>query len=467
MKINVIKNYNNLSNVPANNSSPSKKLGQKNISVNLSDSPIAYYNKMRISFMGLESKKNISKHDEDHYVGCILGGAIGDAFGAKIEAWSYESIRKTFGDNGLRSLLTKNGVAKITDDTQMTLFTMFALIKNKLYNKGKIDFDSCLKELKSAYNDWNLTQNKNYYSGDKNSILLQDDRLFAKRAPGITCLKATSSDNFGTIENPMNDSKANGALMRSAPFGLILAEEPDKAYDLAMNAAALTHGNPIAYISAGALAYLIANLINGNNLEEAVSLTVNKLKSCGQEGEQISGKIEEAVKLSKENLQDNEAIKQLGLGFLADEALAISIYSALKYQTNFKSAIISSVNHDGDSDTTGSITGNILGVYLGENSLGAAKNKIEIQDIIKEMSLDLYKPITEITNPEKKYGCSINLTTIEERREGDNFAPTESKKTFTSAELARLASLPLVEAVEYRQKLIKKHLGLISDSSDN
>ena len=54
---------------------------------------------------------------------CLFGGAMGDALGAEIEFWSLGRIRALFPD-GLKELPPHDGRAgRITDDTQMTLFT--------------------------------------------------------------------------------------------------------------------------------------------------------------------------------------------------------------------------------------------------------------------------------------------------------------------------------------------------------
>ena len=50
---------------------------------------------------------------------------------------------------------------------------------------------------------------------------------------------------------------------------------------------------------------------------------------------------------------------------MAEEALAIAVYCALRYENDFSAGIIASVNHDGDSDSTGAIAGNILGALCG------------------------------------------------------------------------------------------------------
>ena len=72
-----------------------------------------------------------------------------------------------------------------------------------------------------------------------------------------------------------------------------------------------------------------------------------------------------AIDLSKEDLGDVVAIKQLGEGWVAEEAFAIALYSCLKYQNSIKDALVCAINHDGDSDSTGAIAGNIIGAALG------------------------------------------------------------------------------------------------------
>ena len=52
--------------------------------------------------------------------------------------------------------------------------------------------------------------------------------------------------------------------------------------------------------------------------------------------------------------------------------------------------MIAAVNHGGDSDSTGAVTGNILGALLGYRAIGEKwKEKLELADIICEMAVDL------------------------------------------------------------------------------
>ena len=101
--------------------------------------------------------------------------------------------------------------------------------------------------------------------------------------------------------------------------------------------------------------------------------------------------IKKAIALSAENLNDLDAIRRLGEGWVAEETLAIAVYCALKYSDNFEKGIIASVNHDGDSDSTGAVTGNILGAALGFDAIPQKYlDKLELKDVILEIAEDLH-----------------------------------------------------------------------------
>ena len=89
---------------------------------------------------------------------------------------------------------------------------------------------------------------------------------------------------------------------------------------------------------------------------------------------------------------DLDAIHELGEGWVGDEALAIAVYCAVRYKDDFDKAIIASVNHNGDSDSTGAIAGNILGAKLGRAGIPEKYVKdLELKDVILEVADDLYQ----------------------------------------------------------------------------
>jgi len=154
--------------------------------------------------------------------------------------------------------------------------------------------------------------------------------------------------------------------MRTAPAGL--AFMPGDAFRMGAEFAALTHGHPSGYLSAGFLSEMIAQVISGKHLSQAISLGESEL--VRHEGyEETLGKIRLAKKLAGGNKSVDDAILEIGEGWVGEEALGISLYCALKFSHDWKSAVLASVNHSGDSDSTGSITGAILGAHLGVDSI--------------------------------------------------------------------------------------------------
>ena len=126
-------------------------------------------------------------------------------------------------------------------------------------------------------------------------------------------------------------------------------------------------------------------------------------------GTRLENVIQKALMLAKTDMPDVEAIERIGGGWTGHEALAIAIYSAVKHCNSFEDAIISSVNHSGDSDSTGAICGNIIGLLLGRNAIPEHYTKdLELLEIIEEMASDLVT------------GCIINeydpAVTPEEKR---------------------------------------------------
>jgi ADP-ribosylglycohydrolase len=69
-----------------------------------------------------QGEKEIMRTQE-HFTGCLLGGAVGDALGDPVEFHSIDLIRKKYGSAGIADYDVAYGRrGAITDDTQMTLF---------------------------------------------------------------------------------------------------------------------------------------------------------------------------------------------------------------------------------------------------------------------------------------------------------------------------------------------------------
>ncbi|MBB3321753.1 ADP-ribosylglycohydrolase family protein [Atlantibacter sp. RC6] len=297
----------------------------------------------------------------DRVLGCLLGGAVGDAFGYAVEFDSLEKIRQHFGNEGLTKPILQQGKLVVSDDTQMTLFTLEGILRST-DEQGAINQSRALEEIRHAYLDWYDTQQSE--PGSHFGWLASRAAMRARRAPGNTCLSALKAGGAGSIENPINDSKGCGGVMRTAPIGFL---QNIDLFDLAARAAALTHGHVDGWASSGVLPRIVARLIEG----EEKHLAVRNSYSDGSEWGHVYGKAANighyllAQKLARKmRFNPHEAIRQLGQGWVGDEALAIGMYAFLSGQS-FRDTLIRATNHDGDSDSTASIAGQLWGAKYG------------------------------------------------------------------------------------------------------
>ena len=94
--------------------------------------------------------------------------------------------------------------------------------------------------------------------------------------------------------------------------------------------------------------------------------------------------------LARDAAEDDAALRALGEGWVAEETLAVALYCALRYEDDFDRALIAAVNHSGDSDSTGAVTGNLVGARLGLAGIPAKyRERLELREVILELAEDL------------------------------------------------------------------------------
>ncbi|ENW4943684.1 ADP-ribosylglycohydrolase family protein [Salmonella enterica] len=322
------------------------------------------------------------------FKGCLLGGAIGDALGAPVEFNSLADIKKRLGEEGVTKFMPAYGArGSITDDTQMSLFTAEALIR-AYFAEGRTGKTQYLRANGDGLLRWEKTQLENK-PHPKYTGLLAESRLYSRRAPGVTCMSAiramTSPTQFAN-----NNSKGCGTVMRMAPVGLFAAATGAiDAYSMGIDFSHQTHGHRTGYIAGGAFAYMIERLVNGEDLWGAVLATKTHIKdTLGHDETYLA--LSQAVEVAFGNDKPEDAIKKLGEGWVAEEALAISVYCALRAK-DFRHGVLMAVNHDGDTDSTGSMTGNILGAINGIESVPQEWiDGVELRDVIEQVAADLW-----------------------------------------------------------------------------
>lgn len=300
----------------------------------------------------------------DRALGCLFGGAVGDALGYGVEFDKLTRIRERFGPDGIQEpVLNRHGEAEVSDDTQMTLFTLAGLLAG-IAPDAEFDQANTLEAVRLATLDWYGMQTGRSGAGNSDHVLSKYAVLGKSQAPGGTCLSACMRGATGTPENRINNSKGCGGVMRVAPVGLFPELSRGQAFDLAARCAAQTHGHPSGYLSAGAMASIIRDLLDGLEPEVAANRALDLARGWREAGETVRA-VEGALALARRADVDRaRTIARLGEGWVGEEALAIGLYAVL-VGGDFCDAVRVASNHDGDSDSTASIAGQICGAWKG------------------------------------------------------------------------------------------------------
>src|SRR5450755_4324756 len=95
---------------------------------------------------------------KDQMFATLAGGAIGDAFGYRIEFQSLAAIRSRFGPAGLiEPIFDGQGRLIVSDDTQMALFTAEGIV-DALEKNSDSSIDEVNAAIREAYLRWYETQ---------------------------------------------------------------------------------------------------------------------------------------------------------------------------------------------------------------------------------------------------------------------------------------------------------------------
>ncbi|MFB9906616.1 ADP-ribosylglycohydrolase family protein [Allokutzneria oryzae] len=337
-------------------------------------------------------------------LGCLLGGAVGDALGAPVEFLSLRAIRDRYGEQGSRDYDACYGISggAITDDTQMTLFTLEGLL---LSDRAANPVPSVLR----AYLRWLHTQGVPWEEAGRcikdvepspQGRLVHVRELHSQRAPGGTCLSALQASAYGkvgTTQDPINDSKGCGGVMRAAPAGFFSAYVSDSFW-LGTAVAALTHGHPSGYLSAGVLSAMTSLLLRGADLENALDVATEELRKHPKHEETLNA-LTRARQLAARGRPTPEDLETLGGGWVGEEALAISVCCALVGK-DFEDAVLLSVNHSGDSDSTGAICGNLLGARDGVEAVPERwLAGVELGELMRELADESHQLLSRRAAP--------------------------------------------------------------------
>lgn len=275
----------------------------------------------------------------------IFGQAIGDALGLASEFMTKEEI-KYFYPNGIcsyddivqdrhRSLWEKGAW---TDDTDQMLCILDSIIENKTIN---------LTDIAKRFVSWKKV----------NGIGI-----------GRHTLKVLSIGDY--VENPFKASElvwnmskkqsaANGAIMRTAIIGCWDYTDWEQVKSNTENICKLTHYDPRCVGSCVIITYIVHRCLTNQGILKSAILSI---------ANEYDSRIAEYIELAYQDNIEALALDEQGKISYTLKTMSAALW-AYKHSTDFHSGLRAVIEQGGDADTNGAVTGALLGLKFGFNSM--------------------------------------------------------------------------------------------------
>ena len=259
---------------------------------------------------------NKKLYKKERFSGCIVGAAAGDALGSPVKTLTRSQIKDLYGKKGILKLSPekRQKTARISDETQMMLFTAHGILWADAAGL-RTGEANCADYVFLALQQWLYSQTGGTSSIDLQWILDDNETGFPCDLLGISafCKKRNptkqlvqtlagikSENDYGRKRRPINQNKLFDCLPRAIPEGLYFYSDPELAFSVGCDLAAITHSHPTGYLATGCLSAIIAFICKGNTIERSVLNTMKILKE--HDGfEECFAALDKALSLLDEN----------------------------------------------------------------------------------------------------------------------------------------------------------------------
>lgn len=282
-------------------------------------------------------------------LGAVLGAASGDAMGHPTEfIGTFEAIRARYGPDGVTSYQLywdRDGkhFAPYTDDTQMAEIVLRSLLDEPN------DLDAAMRRMAEGFVAWS------------------EHPQGGHRAPGNACLAGCRALARGALWSEAGGSTAGGcgSVMRAYPFGLVFADDLEKAEAWAVAHSKLTHRDPIALAASAAMAVGMARTLRG----EAPTLVTSEMVAAAcRYSEKTAAMMATAIGEARLGVEPEVTLQRLQ-GWAAHEAIAAAVYVFTRHPDDARAAILEGANTPGDSDSIATLAGALVGARRGIDAL--------------------------------------------------------------------------------------------------
>ena len=300
-------------------------------------------------------------------INTIYGFAIADALGVPAEFKDRLYLEK-YPITDMVGYGTHNmPEGTWSDDTSMTIAEL-----DSIGNKGTIDYNDIMNNYVKWVKNAEYTGTGVFFDiGNTTRVAISN---FVRGMNPIECGEKTINSN------------GNGSLMRMIPFVLYLLENPmseAEEVEFINNASSLTHAHEISKLGCYIYTQYLKLLLEGKTKEEAY----DELKMFDYKKFYSEDSIQRYKRIINGDipLLTKEQIKSSG--YVVD-TLEASIWCTLK-SSNYKDSALEAVNLGEDTDTVAAITGSMLGVIYGYESIpqewiNKLKNKEYLTNLCKK-----------------------------------------------------------------------------------
>jgi ADP-ribosylglycohydrolase len=322
----------------------------------------------------------------DKIRGCLVGVAVGDALGMPVETMTREEILRATGGNGVQDLIKpvqqrirgtmdlKPGTT--TDDTQLTFAVARSLIQCR--NFYIVDqANELVGELANSDFGWGRSTKKSAQ---------QIKEYLDSCVIGRTVEKIPGRHPEIPAQAPAKpgDGCGNGVAMKVAPlavFHALTGGLPEPFLSDVMALGLMTHGDPRASFTAAALGNAIASVLDRQRpldkeralplVRKAVTRTLKILEFRYQFFRDMpNDRLSKRFEALWESLGSERSLRlRIGNGCFALESVPFAIGCFLRHPADFRRGVLEAVNAGGDTDSTASMVGALIGANVGRSGI--------------------------------------------------------------------------------------------------
>lgn len=300
-----------------------------------------------------------------HTKGLLFGIAIGDALGVPVEFMSRKHLQAN-PVMSMREFGTHHQPAGTwSDDSSMSFLLVEQLIEG---------YD--LEALGKKFCQW---YQYNYWTphGDIFDMGVSTRNAMDKLAKGVSPLKSGECDDY---------SNGNGSLMRILPLAIYLQNKPiDQRYYITKEVSGITHSHIRSVIGCFFAVEFVIQLLKKRDKCDAYYEAQNIVRDYLHLINVKSSEIELYNRILFDDISCISESDIYSSGYIL-HTLEASLWAFLTTE-NFKDAVLKAVNLGDDTDTIGSVTGGMAGLFYGfeqipEEWINTLAKKEDIEDLV-------------------------------------------------------------------------------------